>query len=179
MHTAAVAKWGGAVLRLFRVAIVVLAFSLSLPVLADEPLPQPQPQPAAAQGPGHIRDMLEGGRCGSVVIRHCRWRRETSSMVLDPGLTGHNGAPMQWEVVQYAGPDNDEIVVNGQRIRDPGVKEVFDRAFGSPMGGTSMHTSAGAAGARCTTIDRTAATLCSNGGNNLPALDNPLTDWVF
>ena len=177
MHTARVTNWGGAVRRSFCVGAAVLAFSLSLPVLADEPLPQDQP--AAARGSAHVRDMLEGGRCGSVVIRHCRLHRETSAMVLDPGLTGHNGAPMQWEVVQYAGPDNDEIVVNGLRIRDPGVKEVFDRAFGSPMGGTSMHTSAGAAGARCTTVDRSSATLCSNGGNKLPALDNPLTDWVF
>jgi len=155
----------------------LLAFCLLPAVPADEPLPQQRGQTRDAADP--IREMLAGGRCGSVVIRHCRLRRETSAMVLDPGLTGRNGAPMQWEVVQYEGPDSDEIVVNGQSIRDPGLQEVFDRTFGLPLQSRRMLTRTVMAGARCTTVYDSGATLCSNGGNSLPALENPLTDWVF
>ena len=143
----------------------------------DAPAP-PDPTPGMLSGK-HVRELAEGVRCGSVVIRHCRLRRETSSMVLDPSLRGRNGAPMQWEVVQFGGPDNDEIVVNGERIRDPGLYEVFVRAFGAPAGSDGMLTRTAAGGARCTVVERSGATLCSNPGSGLPALDNPLTDWTF
>jgi hypothetical protein len=125
------------------------------------------------------REIAAGHRCGSVVIRHCRRRRETSSIVLDPSLSGRNGAPMQWEVVQFSGPDNDDIVVNGERIRDPAVGAVFDRTFGAPLGSPAMLTRRVAAGALCTNIIRSGAILCSNGGGGLLTLDNPLTDWTF
>jgi hypothetical protein len=139
-----------------------------------------RPDPGAtAQASTQAQDVSEGRRCGSVVIRHCRLRRETSDAVIDPALSGRNGAPLQWEIVQFGGPDNDEIVVNGERIRDPGLRAVFDRAFGSPLGSRAMITRPAAAGARCTVIAVSGATLCSNGGNSLPALDNPLADWVF
>lgn len=82
-------------------------------------------------------------------------------------------------MVQFAGPDSDEIVVNGQKIRDPGVREVFERTFGSPLSSTGMRTRRGVAGARCTTVAASGATLCSNGGNSPPALENPLSDWTF
>jgi len=151
----------------------VLALALALPV-------QAAPDAPAATGisaPAH--ESAEGSRCGSIVIRHCRRRRETSATVLDPSLSGRNGAPMQWEVVQYGGPDNDEIYVSGERIRDPAMKEVFDRTFGAPLGSPAMMTRNAGGGARCTTIVRSGAFLCSNGGGGLPALDNPLTDWTF
>jgi hypothetical protein len=135
--------------------------------------------PNAVESGRPLHELAEGARCGSVVIRHCRWRRESSSSVLDPSLRGRNGAPMQWEVVQYGGPDNDEIVVTGERIRDPGIQDVFERTFGTPRASTSMNTRVAAAGARCTVIERTGASLCSNSGAGLPALDNPLTDWTF
>jgi hypothetical protein len=135
--------------------------------------------PNATESGRAVQELVEGARCGSVVIRHCRWRRETSSVVLDPSLRGRNGAPMQWEVVQYGGPDSDEIVVTGERIRDPGIQDVFERTFGTPRASTSMRTQVAASGARCTVIERTGANLCSNAPGGLPALDNPLTDWTF
>lgn len=138
-------------------------------------------EPAPASAGTVAREMTQGAHCGSVVILHCRRRREVSSLVLDPALRGRNGAPMQWEVVQFAGadPDPDEIIVNGERIRDPALKEVFDRAFGAPQDATGMLTRNGAGGARCTTIAGSGASLCSNSGGTLPALENPLTDWTF
>jgi hypothetical protein len=177
MHAAAARQWGRADACPFRTFAALLALGLSVSVLAGEPLPKERAP--AGDASVHIREMSEGGRCGSVVMRRCHLRRETSATVLDPGLTARNGAPMQWEVVQYGGPDNDEIVVYGQRIRDLGLKEVFDRTFGLPLQSRSMHTRTVAAGARCTTLDGSSATLCSNGGNRVAALENPLTDWVF
>jgi hypothetical protein len=159
------------------VAAVLLALALAPPLLAAQGQPAAQAPAPDAHAPA--QQAAQGARCGSVVIRHCRRRRETASMVLDPALSGRNGAPMQWEVVQFGGPDNDDIVVNGERIRDPTIQEVFERTFGSPLGSTAMMTRNGVAGARCTTIARSGATLCSNGGGGLPALDNPLTDWTF
>lgn len=123
--------------------------------------------PAAGMKLVEARAAAHGARCGSVVIRHC------------PQPETDKAAPDEWQMVQFAGPDSDEIVVNGQRIRNPGVREVFERTFGSPLGSAGMRTRVGAAGARCTTVAASGATLCSNGGNSLPALDNPLTDWTF
>jgi len=178
MHLVAARQRGMAGRVLRGACMGLLAFGLLPAVPADEPLPQERGR--AKDTAAQIREILEeGGRCGSVVILHCHLRQETSATILDPALTGRNGAPMQWEVVQYGGPDNDEIVVNGQSIRDPGLKEVFDRTFGLPLQPRSMYTRTVVAGARCTTVFGSGATLCSNGGNGLPALENPLTDWVF
>lgn len=146
-----VARRHGARAALLALGLASVAGAVEAP--ADEsPLPA---RPAA------------GAPCGSVVIRHC------------PRPVEEKKAPGEWEMVQFAGPDSDEIVVNGQRIRDPGVREVFDRAFGSPLTSAGMRTRVGSAGARCTTVQATGATLCSNGGSKLPALDNSLTDWTF
>jgi hypothetical protein len=143
---------------------------------------QEQAMPPEARVNKPLAELAEGVRCGSVVIRHCRLRRETASMVLDPKLRGRDGAPMQWEVVQFGGPDNDEIVVNGERIRDPGVREVFERAFGSPAGGSGTRTGYAAGGGLCTVVERSGATVCSNTGGGAPAAGfstGDWTDWTF
>jgi hypothetical protein len=158
-------------------AALLLALGLPPRLLAAQTQVQGQQPSAGVIAPA--KETTEGNRCGSVVIRHCHRRRETSSMVLDPALSGRNGAPMQWEVVQFGGPDNDEIVVYGERIREPAIKEVFERTFGSPLGYAAMTTRNARGGARCTTIVRSGAIQCSNGGGGLPALENPLTDWTF
>jgi hypothetical protein len=156
---------------------MLLALGLLLPLPAAQAQAQGQKPSADVSAPA--QEVTEGNRCGSVVIRHCRLRRETASVVLDPALSGRNGAPMQWEVVQFGGPDNDEIVVYGERIREPAIKEVFERTFGSPLGYAAMTTRKARGGALCTTIVRSGAIQCSNGGGGLPALDNPLTYWSF
>ena len=172
MNRAADWQWvlsGGRSLLRFASA-VLLALGTATGAWAGE---TPPDEPVQATSPAGSTMLAEasfaarGARCGSVVVRHCR-----RPMV-------DKAAPGEWEMVQFAGPDSDEIVVNGQRIRDPGIREVFNRAFGSPLAASGMHTRVAGAGARCTSLEATGATLCSNGGNKLPALENPLTDWTF
>lgn len=149
---------------------VLLAWGLVSPSWAGELPPDASAQGAQRPVSGMMaeaRIAARGDRCGSVVVQHCR------RPLVD------KAAPEEWEMVQFAGPDSDEIVVNGRRIRDPVIREVFDRAFGSPLPAAGMRTRVAAAGARCTSVNNAGATLCSNGGNNLPALENPLTDWTF
>lgn len=150
----------------------VLAIGLAATALADDPVPAGGIVP-------HAQALDEGSRCGSVVIRHCRVRRQAAAPGAEDTPAARAGAPAEWEAVQMAGPDSDEIVVSGERIRDPALKEVFDRAFGAPLAARGMHTRSAVAGARCTTVEGSGATMCSNGGNSLPALQNPLTDWTF
>jgi len=123
----------------------------------------------------------QGGNCGSVVIRHCEPRPHSSSMVIDTERAGLSMAPEQWEAIRAAGPDldSDEIVVVGEREREPTPSEEFDRYLGSPSGPPSLISRDAGGGARCTTISRSGARLCSNSGGVLPGMGTPVTTWSF
>jgi hypothetical protein len=153
------------------------AVAVLLPALAAPSAWAQAPVWAATVSNKPLQELAEGARCGSVVIRHCRLRRETASMVLDPALRGRNGAPMQWEVVQFGGPDSDEIVITGERIRDPAVEEVFSRNFGPSSRGSALLTRPGLGGSRCTVVPSTGASVCSNSGGESRAVDGRLADW--
>ena len=118
-----------------------------------------------------------GVHCGSLVIRNCRLR--LPSVLADSGERVLGGAPLQWEAVHIAGPDADEIVVTGERIREATPSEVLERYLGTPSGSTSMMTRTAFGGARCTTISRSGATLCSSSGGVLPGMGTPVTTWSF
>jgi len=130
-----------------------------------------------AQAAAKTEAVTTGANCGSLVIRNCRLR--APSVVLDSGQRVLGGAPQQWEAVHVAGPDPDEIVVTGERIREPTPSEVFDRYLGSPTGSTSLISRDAVGGARCTTISRSGATLCSSSGGVLPGMGTPVTSWSF
>jgi len=125
--------------------------------------------------------VAQSANCRSVVIRYCQPRARTSSVVIDRTPLGLGRAPEQWEAVHAAGPDpdSDEIVIVGERIRQPTPSEVFDRYLGSPAGSTSLISRAAGGGARCTTISRSGATLCSSSGGVLPGMGTPVTTWSF
>jgi len=137
---------------------------------------------AASEGDGGAAPatpeaVATGANCGSLVIRNCRLR--LPSVLAGSGEQVLGGAPSQWEAVHIAGPDSDEILVTGERIREPTPSEVFERYLGSPAGSTSMITRTALGGARCTTISRSGATLCSSSGGMLPGMGTPVTTWSF
>lgn len=130
---------------------------------------------SAAAGANAI---IASDKCGSLVIRRCRLRT-TATMVVDPDLPLRGISPLQWQQVRSAGPDSEEIVVSGERIREPTPGEVFDRYFGSPLISPGLVSRDAGGGGRCTTIVRTGATLCSNSGNVLPGMGTPVTSFSF
>jgi len=121
---------------------------------------------------------LIGEKCASVVIRNCR-----AILVPDPSLPSEDTrsparaqeAPGRWEAVRAAEPDNDAIVVEEDRLRDPTLHEIFERYLGVPGSGYSTRNVAG--GARCTTIARTGATLCTPPTDRAPQSSLPHTDF--
>ncbi len=137
---------------------------------------------AASEGDGALvfvkpEPVGAGVNCGSLVIRNCRLR--LPSVLADSGQRVLGGAPVQWETVHIAGPDAEEIVVTAERIREATPSEVFEGYLGSPLGSTSLLSRAAFGGARCTTISRSGATLCSTSGGVLPGMGTPVTTWSF
>jgi len=115
------------------------------------------------------------GKCPSVVMRNCRAR-----FVADPSAAGTpavmaGGAPGLWEAVRTADLDSDEILVEEDRIRDPAVREVFERYLRAGPAGLITRNATG--GARCTTIASTGATFCSHPGAGTPSSGLPSTDF--
>lgn len=152
------------------VAALVLLFAVSVALAAGEG--DAGSTPVKSEEP-----VTTGANCGSLVIRNCRLR--LPSVLADSGQRVLGGAPLQWEAVHIAGPDADEIVVTGERIREAAPSEVFERYLGSPAGSTSLISRAASGGARCTTISRSGATLCSTSGAVLPGMGTPVTSWSF
>jgi hypothetical protein len=134
--------------------------------------------PAAPAAEPKKNTLVPGEKCASVVIRNCRAR-----LVPDPSLPAEdtrppgraNDAPGRWEAVRGADPDSDDIVVEEDRLRDPTIQEVFERYLGLP--GTGYRTRNIAGGARCTTINSTGATLCTQPANQAPPSSLPHTDF--
>jgi len=148
---------------------LALMFAMSVALAASEG--------DAAPAPVKPEPVTTGVNCGSLVIRNCRLR--LPSVLAGSGQPVLGGAPLQWEAVHIAGPDADEIVVTGERIREPTASEVFERYLGSPQGSTSLISRPAFGGARCTTISRSGATLCSVSGAVLPGMGTPVTTWSF
>jgi len=163
--------WSALGSRCVRRVASALLFSLAAPIAL-----------AAADSTGtaaaaKTEALASGANCGSLVIRNCRLR--APSVVMPAGQRVLGGAPLQWEAVHVAGPDPDEIIVTGERIREPTPSEVFDRYLGSPQGSTSLISHDAVGGVRCTMISRSGATLCSSSGGVLPGMGTPVTSWSF
>lgn len=145
----------------------------------------PWAQPRAGEGPATPAESLSvaaaGERCGSVVIRHCRLRPAPPSLVVNPQALPVGSPAAKWEAVRSADPENEEIVVSGEAIREADVRTVFDRNLG-PTEPTAMVTRDAIGGARCTTLLRSGATLCSTGGSMVPSglsVPRGWGDWTF
>jgi hypothetical protein len=164
-HPACVDRWAPATAGRLLVAAVCVA------------APAAGAQGGATPAQAAANPTIAGQKCGSVVIRHCQ--RAADSVVVDPNAPPVGQAPAQWEANRGIGMDADseEVIVTGERIRDAELNKVFERYLGAPP--ASMVTRKAKGGARCTTITRTGATYCSNSGDVLPGLADPVTQWSF
>lgn len=132
---------------------------------------------AAAPPAGSAPD---SGACTSLVMRRCGIRRTAPSLAIDPEMRLAGFSLTRWAALpDLRSESDDEIVVTGERIRGPTVHEVMERNLGGALSPTRLLTGDTPGGARCTTIVRTGATLCTNSPNVLPGLGNLLTDWTF
>lgn len=171
------AVWGR-VLR--RRAAQAAAGALALGLLLGPSAARAQGDGSSAAAQAETGAEVAAADCGSVVIRNCRVRPRGASVVIDTNQPVLRAAPPQWEAVHAAGPDSEEIVVTGERPREPTPSEVFDRYLGAPVGSMGALVSRQAAGgARCTTISRSGGTLCSVPGGAMPWMGTPVTSWSF
>lgn len=160
-------QWSGRA----RVCALLLLFAGSASLGADGP---GSASAASAQtGTGATQ-----GDCGSVVIRHCQPRAHIASVVVDTTHPSLRQTPVQWETVHEAGPDADDIVVVGARVREPTPTEVFERYLGAHSDSAMLITREASGGARCTTISRGGGTLCSVSGGGIPGgTGTPVVTW--
>jgi hypothetical protein len=162
-------------------ALLLAGVLLCAPALAADPPPPAEAKPPAAAAvaapapvpaPGTVA--IEA-KCSSVVIRNCRAR-----FVPDPVPDGSAPAksaevPGRWEAVRVVDADSEEILVEEERLRDPAVRDVFDRYLRTPPAAYATRNAAG--GARCTTIVSTGAKFCSRPGAGTPDTGLPHADF--
>jgi hypothetical protein len=119
-------------------------------------------------------------KCASVVIRHCRAQFVPDRTPERPDTIKAKDVPGHWEAVRTTELDSGEILIEEERLRNPAVREVFDRNLRSEPAG--YVTRPGTGGARCTTITSTGATFCSHPGLETPSSGLPhaeFSDGVF
>lgn len=153
-------------------AIALVAACLAVPALAGAA------EPAARPGAVVVEQQQS---CASVVIRHCRLKF-VPGQHLD-GDDSHPAVdlPAHWEAVRNATYDTEEIVVEGAAMRDPGVRDIFQRYFGTPVVPHNYVTKAVRGGARCTTDTSTGVRVCSRPGSEgyAPIFGADFSDTVF
>jgi hypothetical protein len=97
-------------------------------------------------------------------------------VVATPDVPGH------WEAVRNAAFDDDEILIEGQSLRTPGIREIFERYLGMSPPEPVFVTHPMRGGGRCTTDTRSGVRVCSHGGNEGPAapgVGGDFSDTVF
>lgn len=128
-------------------------------------------------------EVLNQGLCGSVVERHCHLKYVPNLPVeSDTSARASADVPGHWEAVRNTAYDDDEIIIEGQGLHEPSIKEILQRYLG-PSGPEPRFVSHPAqAGARCTVDNRTGMRICSHGGDTLPAapgINTDFSDTVF
>lgn len=155
------------------VALLLAGLAVCAPVLAAD-------TPAAAankEGPAAnaVTATAAPAKCSSVVIRNCRARFIPDPVAEGSQLPRGGEAPGRWEAVRNTDLDSEEILVEEDRLREPGIREVFERYLGA--GPIAFVTRNALGGARCTTIVSTGVRFCSHPGAETPGSGLPHTDF--